>query len=219
VSPYHLVVFDFDGTLVDSARCIATSLERALADCGCPGDPGAVREQIGLPLHDILRAMSPGIDDRTIERAIEGYRRHYAELEHELIAPFPGARETIETLHRRGVALAIATNKLTARAAVTIERLGMRQLFAAIVGADQAAHPKPHPAILERTLAVTGHAAGDALMVGDTVWDLEMAARAGVAACAVAWGNHPVRRLLAARPAHVAGSFAALLDVVQPVAR
>jgi phosphoglycolate phosphatase len=219
VPRYHLVVFDFDGTLVDSARCITRSLERALADCGRACDASVIGEQIGLPLHTILRTAAPGIEDDAIEEVIAAYRRHYARLEHELIAAFPGVRDTLRALREAGIALAIATNKLTSRAEVTVERLGLRPLFTAIVGADQARHPKPHPEMLRRVLALAGRAPDEALMVGDTVWDLEMAARAGVASCAVTWGNHPLPRLQEAGPAHIVQSFPALLDVAQPVAR
>ena len=216
---YRLVVFDFDGTLVDSARCITISLERALADCGCPCDATVIGGQIGLPLHTILRTAAPGIADDAIEEVVAAYRQHYARLEHELIAAFPGAHDTLSALREAGIALAIATNKLTMRAEVTVERLGLRPLFTAIVGADEARHPKPHPEILQRVLALAGCAPEEALMVGDTVWDVEMAARAGVASCAVTWGNQPLSRLQAAGPTHVVRSFRALLDVAQPLAR
>lgn len=216
---YQLVVFDFDGTLVDSARCITLSLERALADCGCACEASKIGGQIGLPLHAILRTAAPGIADDTIEEVIAAYRRHYARLEDELIALFPGAHDTLSALREAGIALAIATNKLTMRAEVTVERLGLRSLFTAIVGADQARHPKPHPEMLQRVLALARRAPDEALMVGDTVWDVEMAARAGVASCAVTWGNQPFERLQEAGPAHVVQSFPALLEVAQPVAR
>ena len=216
---YQLVAFDFDGTLVDSARCISESIERALADCGCACDVSDVRSQIGLPLHDIIRHASRDIADAQIDPVIAAYRRHYAELEEELNVLFPGARETVEELHALGIRLAIATNKLSRRAEVTLDRLGIGGIFTTVVGSEQVTNPKPHPDILLRVLAQTGHAPNAAVMVGDTIWDLEMAERAGVDACAVTWGNQDVDRLRAARPAHLIDHFPALLQVVQTLAR
>lgn len=215
---YQLVAFDFDGTLVDSARCISESLARALVECGCAYDVSDVRSQIGLPLHDIIRHASRDIADARIDPVIAAYRRHYAALEEELIVLFPGARETVEELHRLGVRLAIATNKLSRRAEVTLDRLGIAGFFTAIVGSELVANPKPHPDILLRVLADTSHEPDEALMVGDTIWDLEMAARAGVAACAVTWGNQDAERLREARPAHLIDRFPVLLQVVQTLA-
>jgi HAD superfamily hydrolase (TIGR01509 family) len=215
---YPVVAFDFDGTLVDSAGCISASLERALVECGCACDLSDVRSQIGLPLHSIIRHISAGIPDAHIEPVIAAYRRYYTNLESELIVLFPGARETVEELHRRGVQLAIATNKLSRRAEVTLERLGIAGFFTAVIGSEQVEQPKPHPDIMLRVLMLTGHRPTSALMVGDTVWDLEMAARAGAAACAVTWGNQDVARLEAANPTHVIDRFPDLLGIVQTVA-
>jgi phosphoglycolate phosphatase len=214
---YSLVIFDFDGTLVDSARCITTSLERALSVCGCACDVTRVREQIGLPLESIIRQASAGIPDEAIGAVIAAYRQAYAALEEKLIAPFPGALDAIDAFHRDDVKLAIATNKLTERARITLERLGIDRRFAAIVGADRVAHPKPHPEIVLHVLAATGCPAETALMVGDTEWDIEMAQRAGVAACAVTWGSHDAARLARAQPLHVAGSFAELRKILQTI--
>jgi 2-phosphoglycolate phosphatase len=212
---YRLVIFDFDGTLIDSAACIVASIERALAALGRRCDSSRVREQIGLPLDEIIRAASPGIEDDVLADAVAGYRRAYATLEPELIAPFPGAVETVEALHAGGVTLAIATNKLTTRAQAPLVRLGIADRFDAIVGSDQVAHPKPHPEIVRRILSATRCPASAAVMVGDTEWDIEIAARAGIASCAVTWGNHGAARLARAQPTHTVGSFTALRNLVE----
>ena len=212
---YRLVIFDFDGTLIDSAACIIASIERALAGVGRRCESSRVREQIGLPLPAIIRAASPGIEDEAVADVIAGYRRAYAELEHELIAPFPDTVETVEALHARGVTLAVATNKLTIRAQAPLARLGIADRFAAIVGFDQVTHPKPHPEIVLRVLTATRCPASAAVMVGDTEWDIEMAARAGIASCAVTWGNHEAARLSRAQPTHTVRTFAELRNLVE----
>lgn len=216
---YRLVIFDFDGTLVDSARCITTALERALASCGCPCDVTRVREQIGLPLASIIRDASDGIDSDTVDRVIAAYRHEYAALEEELIVLFPGAVETIEAFRRDRVTLAVATNKFTERARTTLERLAIAHRFEAIVGADQVTNPKPDPEILWRVYEATGWWPEASLVVGDTEWDIEMATRAGAASCAVTWGNHDAARLARARPSHVTSSFTELRKLVQTIER
>jgi phosphoglycolate phosphatase len=213
---YDLVIFDFDGTLVDSAACVTASLELALSSCGCRGDVSQVRERIGLPLEALIRQASAGIDERTLRLVRAAYAQHYAELEGEMVAPFPGAVDTIGALRRAGVKLAIATNKLTGRAQLTLDRLALASQFEAIVGADAVVNPKPHPDIVVHVLAATAMHATSALVVGDTIWDVEMANAAGVASCAVTWGNHDAARLTRARPSHSADSFEGLVQIVRP---
>ena len=216
---YDLVIFDFDGTLVDSAHCITTSLERALTSCGFACDVTSVGEQIGSPLESIVRRASAGIADEAIGAVIAAYRREYAALEAETIALFPGARETVDAFHRGGVTLAIATNKFTGRARLTLERFGIADRFAAVVGADQVEHPKPHPEMVLRVLAAAACPPETALMVGDTEWDIEMATRAGTASCAVTWGSHDAARLTRARPTHLTSRFRELRKLVQTIER
>jgi phosphoglycolate phosphatase len=212
---YSLILFDVDGTLIDSERCIIASLEHALRDCGGMCDPSCVKDQIGLPLEAIIRHVSRGIADESIPRVIDAYRQHYPRFDDELTRLFPGTHAVIDALHRDGMTLAVATNKLTQRARTTLDRFGLAARFDPIVGSDQVARPKPHPDIVHRVLQLTGRRADEALMVGDTSWDVEMAHAAGIASCAVTWGNHAHARLQHARPSHVARSFAELRDLLQ----
>jgi phosphoglycolate phosphatase len=207
---YQLAVFDFDGTLVDSEACIRQSMARALVDEGVPA--GDIRKAwIGLPLQTIIRSACGEIDDSRIEPVIAAYRRHYEELDRDLTFAFPGIVQALNALKAAGVGLAIATNKHSRPARATLERLGILDLFQSIAGAEAVAHPKPHPDLILRVLAETGMAAEATVMIGDATVDLQMAAHANVAACAVAWGNHPLTDLLACRPRHVAHTPADLL--------
>lgn len=211
---YRLVIFDLDGTLVDSAGCVLASLERALAACGCPFDGTQVRPHIGEPLEGIVAAASPSIEPRALGDVVEAYGRHYAALERDLVRPFPGALATLERLRVAGVRLAVATNRIYARARSSLDRLGVAASFDVIVAADGVSHPKPHPAGVHRVLDVTGVAPAETLMVGDTVWDIEMATRASVASCAVTWGYHDAARLARSAPSHRVDTFEDLEQIV-----
>ena len=206
---YSLAVFDFDGTLVDSEACIRQSLDCALDEHGLPSLP-IRKDWIGQPLDLIIRSACASIDEAGVASVISAYRTHYAALDGGLTFPFAGVVETLHELAAAGVALAIGTNKHSTPARATLERLGIAPLFPVIVGAESVAHPKPHPDILLRVLELTGARAAEALMIGDAGVDLQMAAGAGVASCAVTWGNHSREQLAAHQPTYVIDSPAAL---------
>jgi HAD superfamily hydrolase (TIGR01509 family) len=212
--PCDLVVFDFDGTLVDSRACIAAALGRALASCQRACHTSRLHSLIGLPIEAIVSAVSPGIGDQAIRDVVVDYRKRYATLEAEMVRPFPDAINAIDDLRGRGVRLAIATNKSVDAARLTLARHGVVHHFDAIVGAEHVRHPKPHPEALLRALHRTRTDPVDTLVVGDTVWDIEMAHRGGVASCAVTWGIHDARRLRQASPSYSVNAFPALLAVV-----
>jgi len=196
---YELLIFDWDGTLADSAGSIVSAMQRAIEALGLPPrEDAAIRELIGLGLSDALARLYPELDTPDLLRLLEQYRHTApAALMHE--APlFPGARETLETLHAQGYLLAVATGK---------SRPGMNRslrahpylqdLLAASRCADETA-PKPDPAMLRELLDETGIAAERALMVGDTEYDMAMATAIGMPALGVACGVHASSRLRAA---------------------
>ena len=210
---YSLAVFDFDGTLVASEACIRQSLDLALEQHGLPSLP-IRKEWIGQPLDLIIRSACASIDQAGVSSVIGAYRTHYAALDGGLTFPFDGILDALTLLAARGVTLAIGTNKHSTPARATLERLGIARLFPVIVGAESVAHPKPDPDILLRVLELTGARAADTLMIGDAGVDLQMAAGAGVASCAVTWGNHSREQLVTHQPTYVIDSPAALPPVI-----
>jgi 2-phosphoglycolate phosphatase len=208
------VLFDFDGTLVDSQACITAALERALASCLHACHTSRLHGLIGLPIGAIVRGISPGINDQAIRDVVVEYRKQYAALEAEMVRPFPDAIEAIDDLRGRGVRLAIVTNKSVDAARLTLARHGIVHHFDAIVGAEHVRQPKPHPEALLHALHLTRTDPADTLVVGDTVWDIEMAHSGGVASCAVTWGIHDAGRLRQAGPSYSVNAFPALVAVV-----
>lgn len=196
---YELVIFDWDGTLMDSTRIIARSLQRACADIGIavPSEEDALFV-IGLNMQDSFAHVAPGLDREGQQRLSERYRHHFLGGEHE-IPLYPGVREMLADLHASGRRLAVATGKARRGLERALDATGLRSWFEATRCADEG-FAKPHPDMLLMLLDMTGVEPRRALMVGDTTHDLELAANAGVDALAVSYGAHP-EGLLRTRPA------------------
>ncbi len=196
---YPLLVFDWDGTLIDSAGAIIACIQAACRDLGLPvPDEARAGRVIGLGLNDALSYAIPGLAAAEYGRVVERYRRHFLALDPE-IPLFPGARAMLVGLRDRDHILAIATGKSRAGLTRALDNTGLRPLFAASRCADQCPS-KPAPDMLYELMEELGTDAANTLMIGDTVHDLRMAARAGVQAVAVSHGAHPRGDLVALAP-------------------
>jgi phosphoglycolate phosphatase len=196
---YELVIFDWDGTLMDSTQVIAASLQSACADVGIavPAEKDA-RFVIGLGLADTFNHVAPGLDEDGRRLLAERYRHHFLARENEMPL-YGGVREMLADLHGRGKRLAVATGKARRGLDRVLDATGLRPWFEATRCADEG-FAKPHPDMLLMLMDVTGVEPRHALMVGDTTHDLELAANAGVDAVAVSYGAHDLN-LLGTRPA------------------
>lgn len=206
---YGLIVFDWDGTLIDSAETIVACIRQAARDVGLRvPEPARARHVIGLGLHDSLRLAVPDLPaERTME-FVERYRREFRARE-DGMRLFPGVPELLEALHARGHRLAVATGKSRRGLERALDATGLRTFFAASRCADEST-PKPHPAMLRELLQALATAPGGALMVGDTSHDLQMASAAGVDAVAVCYGAHGEDGLRALQPRACVASVAEL---------
>ena len=193
---FDLIIFDWDGTLMDSEAKIVRCMQAAAVDVGIP-DPGtaAIRDIIGLGLNEAMQVLFP--EQAPVRRAelVERYRRHFLELDATDMPLFPGVPQGLTQLTQQGYLLAIATGKARRGLNRVLDDTGMSHLFVSSRCADEA-FSKPHPKMLEDILDDTGVDAGRALMVGDTVYDMEMARNAKVAGLAVSYGVHACERLL-----------------------
>jgi phosphoglycolate phosphatase len=212
----RLIVLDCDGTLVDSQHLIVAAAAQAFVDHGLAPPPAPVlRAVIGLSLDMAFAMLHPdsGLEERAL--LVESYRSAWRSLrENGMREPlYPGALATLEELDRRGHPLAIATGKSRPGLLSVLDHHGLTPLFASLQTADR--HPsKPDPSMLEQAMRETGSAPGATLMVGDTSFDMAMAAAAGVGAVGVAWGYHPVEALTEAGAATVLERFEDLLELV-----
>ncbi len=209
---HDLIVFDWDGTLMDSEAKIVACLQAAAADAGLP-DPGraAIRHIIGLGLRETMQVLFPGAGEALHARVTERYREHFLHLDRTESALFPGVTEGLAALGAAGYRLAVATGKARRGLDRVLRETGTGQLFCATRCADEA-FSKPHPRMLEDLLEFTGVGPERALMIGDTVYDLQMARHARVEALAVSYGAHPRERLLEEAPLACLNSFTEVRD-------
>jgi phosphoglycolate phosphatase len=207
----RLIVFDCDGTLVDSVASIVACVGAAFAAEGLPSpEPEAVRRIVGLSLEPALMALLPEPEPSLARRLAAGYKEAFLDFR---ASPayreplFPGTRELLEALRDRGdLTLGVATGKAMRGLRFVLERHGLEPFFATLQTADL--HPsKPHPAMVEAAMAETGAAPAETMVVGDTSFDVLMARAAGALPVGVSWGNHPAEELAAAGAVRVLDRF------------
>ena len=195
----ELLVFDFDGTLMDSERGIVRCIEQSVAALGlAPGVVAAWRDLIGLPLAVQLERLLPPERRGEVAHGVDVYRGFWSQLpEEDGGRPFPAVDDLLRNLRGR-VRLAIATSKGRRGVLGQVARAGWEGYFDPIVTPEDVAHPKPHPESLQRVCAYHGVEPGAVAYLGDSRFDMEMAVRAGVTGWGAAWGLHGRDALLAA---------------------
>jgi phosphoglycolate phosphatase len=216
----RLIVFDCDGTLVDSQHLIVAAAERAFLAEGLAAPAAAeVHAVIGLSLEAVMSVLQPAAAPALRLRLVERYRAAWTALRadgmHEPL--YPGALATLHELDRRGYLLGVATGKGRSGLDSVLAHHRLSALFVSLQTADR--HPsKPHPSMLEAAMRETGSAPEETLMVGDTSYDMTMAHAAGVGAIGVAWGYHPVEVLAKAGASTILERFEELLELVADAA-
>jgi len=196
---YQLIVFDWDGTLMDSAATIVRAIQAAALDLGLPVPPDArARHVIGLGLQDALQHAVPELPPARYPEMVEAYRRHYLAQDHDL-SLFAGVETLLDQLLEAGHCLAVATGKSRVGLDRALHHSGLRSRFQATRCADEC-HSKPHPQMLEELIDEFALRPENTLMIGDTSHDLLMASNAGVDALAVSYGAHPAEHLAAHAP-------------------
>lgn len=192
---FELLVFDWDGTLMNSAAHIVRSMQRAIQDLGLPErSTDRLRELIGLGLDDVLERLFPDLDTRKVRNLLTTYRRRFTAPGGQS-EPFPGVADTLAQLIDGGYELAVATGKSRRGLDRNLAETGLGACFKYSRCADEST-PKPAPDMLDDVLLRSATRPESALMIGDTEYDMQMARAAGVPAIGVACGVHAPDRLL-----------------------
>jgi len=208
---FDLIVFDWDGTLLDSTGAIVGAVQAACRDLELAEPTHAhASHVIGLGLEEALRHSAPDLSDERLALMVGRYKHHYLSRDHELCL-FEGVYELVRELHAAGFLLAVATGKSRLGLDRALKTSGLGQYFAATRCADEC-FSKPHPQMLEELLEELVVAAERAVMIGDTTHDLQMARNAGVASLAVTYGAHPADQLAGLAPLACLSSVAELRD-------
>jgi phosphoglycolate phosphatase len=198
--PFRLLAFDWDGTLMDSIGPIV-ACTRAVADELGLGDldEDRIRSTVGLGLRETIEDLIPGISDEGFQEIIGSYRRHWHSTFRDLPFLFSGVAQMLGDLAEEGYLLAVATGKSRRGLEYSLTQTGLIGRFHATRTVDEALS-KPHPQMLLDLLDELGVRPGDALMIGDTTYDLEMARNAGTASVGVCTGSHCREELLGFSP-------------------
>lgn len=213
MSKYELLIFDWDGTLVDSIGRIVESISMAASCCDLPVlDGDTIKGIIGLGLPEAIAVLYPHINDvRLVEAFRRAYADHYLSLEIDPSPLFPGVAQSLRDFRGQGLLLAVATGKGRRGLERALEGQGWSDFFDVARCADETAS-KPDPLMIHEILDHCGVRSERALMVGDSVFDLEMARRAGIDSVAVSYGAQSLDILQACSPRLAINNFSELGD-------
>jgi phosphoglycolate phosphatase len=192
---FTLLVFDWDGTLMDSIARIVSCVQTAIQDIGLPHcTPTEIRNIIGLGLQEAIVTLFPKVDEKRRMAMAERYKYYYSEADPTPMRLFKGVEETLNRLHAQGYLLAIATGKGRCGLERALAEAGVGELFHATRCADET-FSKPHPRMLLELLDKLMVPPSQTLMIGDSEYDMQMAINAGTSALAVSYGVHDAERL------------------------
>lgn len=206
---FDLIVFDWDGTLMDSTATIVNCIQAAAKDLGLPvPDNKQAAYVIGLGLQDAMQAVLPGLEPKYYPHMVERYRYHYLTKDKGLTL-FDGVREMLADLSQQGYFLAVATGKSRVGLNRALDVANLLSAFDATRCADET-FSKPHPAMLQELTRELGQDMQRTVMIGDTTHDMQMAINAGASGIAVHYGAHAGSELEALNPLFAANSVAEL---------
>lgn len=213
----RLAVFDCDGTLSDGQAAVVNAMNAAFAEAGLPApDAHAVRRIVGLSLPQAIRQLAPDTGAEQLAATVDAYKAAFfaARQAGNVREPlFDGMHDLLHRLHGKGWALGVATGKSDRGLTSTLTMHSLTEIFVTTHTADR--HPsKPHPAMLEAAMTDVLALPADTVMIGDTVFDIDMARAAGVRAVGVDWGYHEASELLAAGAIGVARTMQELEELI-----
>lgn len=211
----RLVILDFDGTLGDTQSLIVHTMQQTISELQLPARTDAeCAAMIGLPLKKTFTELIP-MTDAEGDRCAETYRKLFWQNNKPGAVPlFPGVYDTLRQLHGRGLTLTVASSRLRESLEDYLRNLGIAPFISYIVSASDTEHAKPEPDMVLMTLRETGVEPADAIVVGDTTYDIRMAHNAGVEAVGVTYGNGRRSDMEQEKAEYIIDSFGQMLDVI-----
>lgn len=210
---YKLFIFDFDGTLGDTKECVIASFQKALVQNNLLEAPREyIIQYMGLSLPTSFRKLTDNrLPDRAYEKLVSDYRTYYRTFLTQKTRIFPEVKETLQKLKEQGKLISIATSKKTAFARLSCKFLSIEPYIDLFIGDDMVTKKKPDPEMLHMTLKKLTTKKSDAVMIGDSTFDIEMGNAIGMDTIAVTWGAHAKEILATAKPTHIINTFSELL--------
>ena len=213
----RLVIFDLDGTLLDTIDDLAASTNYALRRNGYPEhELAAYRYFVGNGVAKLIERALPEAERsaQNVERLRRDFVEYYTEHSADLTKPYPGIRETVSELGRRGIVRAVASNKYQAATEKLVAHFFGEETFRVVLGQREGIAPKPDPTIVRDSLSRTGFAPAETLYVGDSCVDMQTARNGGLRSVGVSWGFRPRAELEQNGATFVIDCPAQLLDLL-----
>lgn len=211
----RIVILDFDGTLGDTAAVIVQTMQATIRELGLPARTDVqCAAMIGLRLVEIPPALFPECTEEMGEKYADTYRRLFHVFNTDgAVRLYPGVMETLHELKRRGIILTIASSRSHESLAEYVESLGLSSVITYILGASDVKEGKPSPEAVLKTLEHFGFAPEEAIVVGDTTFDISMGRNAGTKTCGVTYGNGSRESL--AEADWLTDDFGKLLEIIE----
>ena len=214
------VIFDFDGTLADTQESIISTMAETMRVLGIhDADTAVMKSMIGLPLREGIRRPAGIEDENMLDDAVALYRKIYKDMAPHTIKLYPGVKDTLESLAAGGYRLAVATSRGKDSLRQMLDVLGIAHLFCVLKADEDVINKKPAPDMVRAILSELNCQSSEAMMVGDTTFDIEMGNGAGVKSCGVTYGNHSRRQLTEADADYVIDSITELIPLVEDKSR
>lgn len=211
----QLAIFDLDGTLLNTISDLGASCNYALKALGFPEHPlSAYNYMVGNGVKKLLERAQPDADEATIDKLLVKFREHYDEHNTDTTKPYPGIPELLHTLHDKGIALAVASNKYQKAATQIVTHYFHDLPWVAILGQNDERPTKPDPSIVFEILGMHPTPKREVLYIGDSAVDIETARRACVESIGVTWGFRPVSELRKACANHVVSNPEEILKYI-----
>ncbi len=211
---YNTLILDFDGTIADTKKSIIRTMKFVSYKYNIKNfDEKLIESLIGLPLKTTFEKAF-ALDEKLIPEATFVYRKHYNEIAIDTISLFDGVKETLLYFHQKGINLAIASSKGKATLIKILKRHHLYDIFSFVGGDEDAKNKKPAPDIVNFIVDEHHYHPKECLVVGDTVFDIEMGQRANVDTCGVTYGNNSKEALEKQKPNYILDSFRDLTEIV-----